>query len=329
MSRSLTAYHLKYMFELLLPITAIIFGIAVLVWSADKFVEGAASLALNYGLSPMIIGLTIVSIGTSAPEMIVSATAALNNAPGLAIGNAIGSNIANIALVLGATALISAIPIKTGLLKREFPFLILITLVTGYMLSDFQLTQIEAFILMLGILPFIWLVFKFPGDHDGEVEEDSIHKLTTQMSYFWLTLGFALLLISSKFLVWGATEVATFFGVSELIIGLTIVAIGTSLPELAASVTSALKGHHDIALGNIIGSNIFNLLGVVGIAGVFGTFSFETDAFYRDFFIMAGLTLLLALRIYIKPSKPFGQWLGLLFLASYGIYLLFLYYDSL
>ncbi len=283
-------------------IAALIIGLALLVWSADRFIAGAAATAKNLGMSPMLIGMTIVSIGTSAPEILVSAIAAIGGNPGLAVGNALGSNIANIGLVLGITALIAPLPINMKLMRKEIPLLLGITLLAGAVMIDGQITLIDSLILVAAlVLSLLWL---FKGDSDSMADQDEeIPDMPQGKAVFWLLLGLALLIGSSRMLVWGAINIATSFGISDVIIGLTIVAIGTSLPELAASVASALKRHHEIALGNVVGSNIFNLLAVLPVPGFFATVAIAPDVMSRDYLTMAGLTALVAALIIIMRKK--------------------------
>ena len=311
---------------MLSAIAALLAGLIILVWSADRFVIGAAATARSIGISPLVIGLTIVSLGTSAPEMFVSATAALDGAGALAVGNALGSNIANIGLVLGITALVSAIPLQKKLIKKEIPILLLVTIIAGLVLVDLELTMTDAAILIVTLIIAVYLLFQQTSDSGESIidedEQAAIDETSTGWAVFWLVAGLVALMVSSKMLVWGATYIAQAFGVSELVIGLTIVAIGTSLPELAASVASALKGHHDIAIGNVIGSNIFNLLAVLPIPALLSPLSIEEVVLHRDYGTMLGLTIGLIVIIAIsfksgRISKPIG---GLL-LMSYFAYL--------
>lgn len=283
---------------------AIIVGLAVLIWSADKFVNGAVSLARNAGISTMIIGLTVVAFGTSAPEMLVSATAALEGARGLAVGNAIGSNIANIGLVLGITALIAPLPIKPIVMKRELPLLLTVTLLAFITLYDNNLGVWDAIFLLslMGVSLFV-LTRKGPETPELDAELEEIPDESTKEALFWCFLGLAALIGSSKLLVWGATGLATWAGISDLIIGLTIVAIGTSLPEMAASIASAIKGHHDIALGNVIGSNLFNLLTVLPLPGLLNPGDIDGGSFLRDYGFMLGMTCLVSLFAYLMRSR--------------------------
>lgn len=312
---------------MILFFTAIAVGLIVLVLSADRFVNGAVATARNFGMSPMLIGLTIVAFGTSAPEMIVSGTAALADSSSLAVGNAIGSNIANIALVLGITALVSPIPLKSVVLKREFPVLVAATLAVALLFLDNHLGVLDGVIMIIILAISMYCLTRNNLDAPELIEEVAeIPSTSTPKAIIQLVISLALLLASSKLLVWGASGVARELGVSELIIGLTIVAIGTSLPELAASVASALKGHHDIALGNIIGSNLFNLLAVLPIPALLNPVMLGSEVLQRDYSIMLGLTILLAVSAYIMQKKGYlGRTLGSILLTAYVGYLALLY----
>jgi cation:H+ antiporter len=281
-------------------LVAIAGGFVLLTWSADRFVVGASALAFNLNVSPLIIGLTIVSMGTSAPEILVSAVASLQGNGGLAIGNALGSNIFNIALILGVTALIMPLNVHSSIVRREMPLLMGVTLLALLLLLDGTLGRIDGCILLSGMaLMLVWMTrigMKEKSSHDP-MEEEFADEVPTGMSMamagFWTLVGALCLLVSSKLLVWGAVAVAHAMGISDLVIGLTIVALGTSLPELAASVMSAFKNEHDIAIGNIIGSNIFNLLAVLGLPGLLNPGPVAAIVLTRDYPVMAGLTLAL------------------------------------
>ena len=284
---------------------AVVLGFALLVWSADRFVDGAASTAKHLGMPSLLIGILIVGFGTSAPEMVVSAIAAYEGNAGLALGNAIGSNIVNIALILGVTAIVSPIMVNSKIVKKEIPLLLLIVLLTGYLLLDNSLTLFEGVILLVSFFALVlWSVYtalKSRGDNlesemDIELKECS---MSLKLGVIWLIFGLILLIVSSRILVWGAVGVAVEFGVSDLIIGLTIVALGTSLPELAASVIAARKGEHDIAIGNVVGSNMFNLLAVIGIAVVIAPMNnIPLEVLQRDWIIMLLLTIALFVMAY-------------------------------
>lgn len=319
--------------SLIPAIVALIIGLIILVWSADRFVLGAAATARIMGISPLVIGLTIVSLGTSAPEIFVSIMAAFDGSGGLAVGNAIGSNIANIGLVLGVTALVAAIPIQKKLIKKEIPLLLLVTIIAGLVLADLTLDFVDAIILAITLIVAIYLLFQQTSDSGEAVidkdDQDAIESMPTKSAIFWLVVGLSALVISSKMLVWGATEIAHFYEISDLIIGLTIVAIGTSLPELAASVTSALRGHHDIAIGNIIGSNIFNLLAVLPIPGLIAPLVIDSEVMTRDYAMMLGLTISLIVIIALSYRRGvIPRFTGILLLASYAAYMGLLYVQS-
>jgi cation:H+ antiporter len=303
---------------------AIAFGLALLVWSADRFVEGSAATARYFGMPPLLIGMVIVGFGTSAPEMVVSALAASQGNPGIALGNAYGSNIANIGLILGVTALLSPIAVHSQVLRKELPILTAITALAAYQIWDGELTRIDALVLLAvfgGLLAWtIWQGLRQRADvlADEMEQELAEHAMPIKRALFWLVIGLILLIVSSRILVWGAVEIARGFGVSDLIIGLTIVAIGTSLPELAASVIATRKGEHDIALGNIIGSNFFNTLAVVGIAGVIHPMAVAQEVFSRDVLIMAALTVSLFVFGYgFRGPGRINRFEGAVLLASY------------
>ncbi len=278
-------------------LAALVVGLALLVWSADLFVEGSASTARHFGMPPLLIGMVVIGFGTSAPEMVVSVLAASQGNPGLALGNAYGSNITNIGLILGATALISPIAVHSQVLRKELPILSAVTILAAWQIWDGQITRTEAAVLLgVFVALMVWTIRQGlveKGDIlGGEVVlELEIHPLPISRSIFRLIIGLVLLIVSSRMLVWGAVDIARSFGVSDLIIGLTIVAIGTSLPELASAIAATRKGEHDLALGNILGSNLFNTLAVVGLAGAIHPMSVGPEVFSRDMLVMASLTL--------------------------------------
>jgi cation:H+ antiporter len=313
---------------MLYPIISLILGLIVLVWSADKFVFGAAGTAKNLGMSPLLIGLTIVSFGTSAPEILVSIMATIDNSGTLAIGNAIGSNIANIALVLGITALVAPLPVSQTVRNKEMPLMLAVTLIAGALMFNLKLDITDSIILFLALIISLVIFAKFQQKEDIN-DDDDIPKISTSTGIFWFVIGLILLIVSSKALVWGATQIATSLGVSELVIGLTIVAIGTSLPELAASVMSALKGQHDIAIGNVIGSNIFNLGAVMTIPGLVSTVDLQTDVFYRDYLLMLALSALLLTFCFLRKPAKIKRFEGSVFVAIYTAYMAVLYFTAI
>ncbi|RLB74900.1 MAG: calcium/sodium antiporter, partial [Deltaproteobacteria bacterium] len=287
--------------SLTLPAVALICGLILLVWSADRFVAGAAATARYAGMPPLLIGMVVIGFGTSAPEMVVSAISAAQGNPGLALGNAYGSNIANIALILGLTALISPITVKSGVLRKELPVLLVATLLGALLLFDLYLGRADAWILLFVFAIImgwsIWLGLRhrqdsLASDVDHVLEDEPMSR---RAALIWLVVGMLLLVASSRLLVWGAVEIARGFGVSDLIIGLTVVALGTSLPELASSLAAIRKGEHDLAIGNVIGSNLFNTLAVVGIAGAIAPLAIDREVLYRDSLLMVLLTLALFL----------------------------------
>lgn len=304
---------------MLWPVIAVVIGIALTVISADRFVEGAANLANRFGMSHFLIGLTIVSLGTSAPELLVSAVAAYEGSPGLALGNALGSNITNIALVLGTTAVLFPLLVSRPLVRRELPILIVLSLAVSALAAR-GIFDLWAGLLLLAALPI--LLYRLVRDEGDAVDDIEIPNYSLWVAIALTLGGLAVLLGSSKILVWGATELARLFGVSELVIGLTIVAVGTSLPELAASVASALKGKTDMALGTVIGSNMFNFLGVIGLAAVISPFAVEHDVLIRDLPWTVGLTVILWLIARFGTQGTISRTYGLLFLLLYVGYLL-------
>ena len=280
-----------------LALIAVVSGLALLVWSADLFVEGSASTARHFRMPPLLIGMVIVGFGTSAPEMLVSALAASQGNGGIALGNAYGSNITNIAMILGVTALISPIAVHSQVLRRELPILTAVTALAAWQLRDGEITRLDATVLLAvfgGLLAWsIWQGLRRKQDAlaDQMEQELDARAISMRRALSRLVLGLVLLLVSSRILVWGAVETARGLGVSDLIIGLTIVAVGTSLPELASSIIAARKGEHDIALGNVLGSNLFNTLAVMGIAGSIHPMAAGPEVFNRDMLVMAALTL--------------------------------------
>ena len=282
---------------MLLAFAAIAVGLVLLVWSADRFVEGAAATARHYGMPPLLIGMVIVGFGTSAPEMVVSALASSQGNPGIALGNAYGSNITNIALILGLTALISPIAVQSKILRKELPLLLLVTVVAAAQLWDNQLSRLDGIVLFVLFAAIMgWSIWKGLHTQSDILAEEIDHELTEhampiRAAIIWLIVGLLLLVGSSRLLVWGAVSIAQSLGVSDLIIGLTIVAVGTSLPELASSLVAARKGEHDIALGNVIGSNLFNTLAVVAIAATIHPLPVDPLVLYRDVALMSVLTL--------------------------------------
>ncbi|MDO6581844.1 calcium/sodium antiporter [Photobacterium sp. 2_MG-2023] len=312
---------------------AILLGFALLVWSADKFVDGAAASAGYLGMPPLLIGMVIVGFGTSAPEMVVSAMASIDGKPELALGNALGSNIVNIGLILGITAIIAPIAVQSNIIRKELPLLILIGILAGILLWDGELTRVEAVVLLIGFFGLIgWSIYSALKGKGDTLESETANELKAnnmplKKAVMWLLIGLVLLVVSSRILVWGAVTIAQSLGVSDLIIGLTIVALGTSLPELAASVAAARKGEHDIAIGNVVGSNMFNILAVIGIAGVISPISgIGVEVFARDWAVMMGLTVaLVVMCMGFRGPGRINRLEGLLLLIAIVAYNLFLF----
>jgi cation:H+ antiporter len=317
-------------------VVAVIVGLAVLLWSADKFVEGASAAADYAGVSPLLIGMLIVGFGTSAPEFVVSVSAALNGNPSIAIGNAYGSNIVNIALILGLTALIKPIRVKSGILKKELPILTGITLISFYFIYDLNIKRYEsALILGLFIIIVVWGIIedrKNSADNLNKEMEEKLesNNLSLFKALFFLTAGLVLLIASSKVLVWGALVITQKTGISDLMAGLTIVAIGTSLPELASSLAAIKRGSHDIALGNVIGSNMFNTLGVTGTAFLIHPSAISKDVIIRDFPVMFFLTIMVfVVGFGFKNQGRINRFEGFFLLSVYILYLLLLIYQTI
>jgi len=313
---------------------AIIAGFGLLVWGAERFVHGASAIAKNLGVPPLIIGLTVVGIGTSAPEILISIVAAYQGNPELAVGNALGSNITNIALVLGITAMVTPLTVRSETLRREYPIMFIIMLVSLMLLIDKHLGRLDGLILISGLfVMMLWMVVQGKKEKRDPMEkefEQEIPKISTKKALLWFAIGFILLLISSRGLVWGSVNIAKAAGISDLVIGLTIVAIGTSLPELAASIASALKKEHDIAIGNILGSNMFNLLAVLGIPGLVRPSMIDGAVLTRDFPFMIGLSIALFVMAYgFKGEGRINRFEGGLLVGGYISYMLVLYYTAI
>lgn len=312
---------------MLLALVVMIVGLALLTWSAERFIEGAAVTAGQLGMPPMLVGMVIVGFGTSAPELVVSALAASDGNPGIVLGNAYGSNITNIALILGITAVLHPITLHSRVVRKEIPILIGVTALAIFQLWDREITRLDAWVL-LGVFGAlmgwsIWEGLRQRSDAWGgeTAQELEAHAMPLGRAILWLVVGLVLLIVSSRMLVWGAVEIAHALGVSDLIIGLTIVAVGTSLPELASSIIATRKGEHDIALGNVLGSNLFNTLAVVGLAGAIRPMPVEAAILSRDLPVMMGLTVLL----FVLGYGFFGQgrinrWEGMAFLAFFAGY---------
>lgn len=309
----------------------LIVGLVLLVWSADKLVFGSAALARNIGISPLVIGMTILAMGSSAPEMMVSATAALDGKTDTAVGNVLGSNIANIALILGITALIKPLSISSTVIRRELPLMIAVTLLAGALLWDNHLGFYEGILLFVLFAAFILAMLKISrseqknGDslleeHESEIPEGA----SNWKAVMWVVIGLILLPLAASLLVDNSVIIAKYFGMSDLVIGLTIIAIGTSLPELAASLAGVLKGEDDMAVGNIIGSNVFNILAVMGLPGILNPSVLSSHAMGRDFWVMLAVSLLLVLMA-LGKSRSINRIEGAILFAAFLAYQVYLF----
>jgi cation:H+ antiporter len=284
---------------MLFPIAAVLAGLMLLIWSADRFVEGASASARHFGVPPLLVGMVIVGFGTSAPEMVVSVMAAAQGNPGLALGNAWGSNIVNMGLILGVTALIAPIRVRSVVVRKELPLLIAASLLSALLAWDLAISRADAGVLLLAFAALVvWSVVTARGHGEDALAQETATEMREgampmTRALMWLVVGFLVLVGASRLLVWGAVDIAQALGLSDMVIGLTVLAIGTSLPELASCVAAARKGEDDIALGNVLGSCLFNTLAVVGLAGVIAPMDVESGALTRDLPVMVGLTLLL------------------------------------
>ena len=319
-----------------LPLLAVVAGLAVLVWSADKFIDASATVARHFSLPPLLIGVVIIGFGTSAPELAVSVLSAMEGSPGIALGNAYGSNIANIALILGITALISPIVVQSQILRKELPVLTAVTALSLMLVWNLSISRVDALILLAVFAALMaWSVREgLRGGPDAfgtetETEVDA-HAMPIRTAWIWLGAGLLLLIASSRLLVWGAVTIAQGLGISELVIGLTVVAVGTSLPELASCIAAARKNEHDLAIGNILGSNLFNTLAVVGLAGVIHPLGVESSILTRDMAVMGGLTLALFAMGRSWRGRPgrISRFDGTLLVAAFVAYTAVLLYST-
>jgi cation:H+ antiporter len=312
---------------MLVNILMLCVGLAVLVISADKFVYGASAFARNLGLPPMLIGLTIVAMGSSAPEMFVAATASLEGMNDTAIGNVLGSNVANITLILGITALLGAISVSSKTLKREIPLMLAATVLAGYLIHDGMLTRVEgmiliaAFLLVMGGFIYQALSNKEADALDEELDNEIPKDVPTFHAIMWIIIGIVFLPLSAGWMVDGAVGIAKIYGLSDLVIGLTIIAVGTSLPELAACIAGVLKKEHELAIGNIVGSNLFNILAVLAIPALISPGEVDATAVNRDFYMVLGTSAALAVLVLSSGAKrQLTPWHGVLLLLTFVAY---------
>ncbi len=311
--------------DILLPIIALLSGFALLIWSADEFTENGAKIANIFKVSPLIIGLIIFGFGTSAPEMLVSGLAAMDGNTGLSIGNAIGSNIFNIALVLGISAIVTPIVVHEDILKKEWIFLMVATLCAGLLLSDGYLDVTDGLILLSLLVLFLAYTLKEAQNKKHHTFEDLEHvvdKSQTKKTWIMLVVSLTVLISSAKLVVYGGVEIAKFFQISDLIIGLTVVALGTSLPELAVSISSVLKKQFDMVVGNIIGSNLFNTIAVLAIPGLIHPSNVPEEVLSRDYPVMLLLTVLLFVVSYKFGKKHIiNRFEGVVLVSIFGVYM--------
>ncbi|MGF1725796.1 calcium/sodium antiporter [Photobacterium nomapromontoriensis] len=308
-------------------------GLTLLVWSADRLVFGAAALAKNFGVTPLVIGMTILAMGSSAPEMMVSATAALDGKTDTAVGNVIGSNIANIALILGITALLKPLSISSAIIRRELPLMMGVTLVAGLLMWNDYLGFMEGVLLIVLFIIFLLAMIRISrqaketGDPLVEEQESEIPEgVSNKAALIWTVIGLVILPYAASILVDSAVDIAKYFGMSDLVIGLTIIAVGTSLPELAASVASIFKGEDDMAVGNIIGSNVFNILAVMGIPALINPSALNPAIMDRDYPIMLGVSILLVIMA-LGKRRRINRVEGVILLASFIAYQGYLLYN--
>jgi cation:H+ antiporter len=312
-------------------VSFLIVGLILLVWSADRLVYGSAALARNFGISPLVIGMTILAMGSSAPEMMVSATAALADKSDTAVGNVLGSNIANIALILGITALIKPLSVSSAVLRRELPLMLMVTLIAGIILWDSYLSFYDGVILLSLFVGFILLMLKISREDNNkddvlleEQESEIPEGVKNSSAFLWMVVGLILLPMAADLLVDNAVFIAKEFGMSDLVIGLTIIAVGTSLPELAASLAGVLKGEDDMAVGNIIGSNVFNILAVMGLPGIINPSIVNDLAMGRDFWVMLGLSLILV-PMALGKSRSINRFEGSILFMAFAAYQAYLF----
>lgn len=323
---------------LLLPIILLVIGLILLVWSADYFIDGAASTAVRHNISPLIIGVVIIGFGTSMPEIVVSVVASLEGNPSLAVGNAVGSNITNIGLVLGVTALLAPIIVKSSVLKRELPILLFVTALGLALIMDHKLTMIDGVILLVILFCVLgWMIYankkaaqnnQLPPEMEQEVQ--SLPQYSSARAWVYMIGGIIVLTIGARMMVWGAVEIAEYFEVPELIIGLTILAIGTSLPELAAAISAALKNEVDMMIGNILGSNLFNILAVLAVPSILAPSLIDIDVLQRDYPIMLAFTVaMLLVALPRKGNATISRVEGFLLLSLFTAYLFLLYFNTM
>ncbi len=314
---------------MLLYAASLVVGIALLIWGADRMVIGASVTARQLGVSPMLVGLTVVGFATSAPEMVVSAMAAIDGVPNLAIGNAVGSNIANIGLIGGVTALCWPLLVESQTLRRQFPVMVAVSVLPVILIPDGMLGRVDALILLCAFVAFFYWITRLGMKTRGHdtIEAEYAAEIPVDMkpglAILWIVVGLALLIVGSKALVWGGENIARALQVSDTVLGVTVVAIGTSLPEMAVSILAARKGEHGLAFGNIIGSNSFNMLAVIGIVASIHPTVLDPETLVLHFPVMLGFTVVFFFMAYnytgtIRVSRAAGAILLAGFIAYQG-----------
>ncbi|MBK0097891.1 calcium/sodium antiporter [Erwinia sp. S63] len=314
--------------------TALLFiGLILLAYGADRLVFSAAILCRSFGIPPLIIGMTVVSIGTSLPELIVSFSAAQHGQMDLAVGTALGSNITNILLILGGAALLHPLTVHSNLIRRELPLMLLVSLLSGIMLFDNHLSRLDGIALLLIALGYLLIAIRIARraerDNNDTLTREQLAELPRDetgntVAFLWLAVALIILPMSTRMVIDNATVFADYFGVSELVMGLTLIAVGTSLPELATVLAGALKGEDDIAIGNLIGANIFNLAIVLGLPALVHPGSIDAHAFARDYWVMLGVSVLFALLCLLRKRR-IGRVAGTLLLTGFIAWVLWLW----
>ncbi len=310
---------------MLLAAALLVIGLILLVYGADRLVFSAAILCRSLGIPPLIIGMTVVGIGTSLPELIVSLSAATHGQMDIAVGTALGSNITNILLISGGAALLHPLTVHSNLVRRELPLMLLVTLLCGVMLFDNQLSRLDGVALIVIAALYLAFIIKIARraerDNNDSLTREQLAELPRDdagntVAFLWLAVALIMLPMSTRMVIDNATVIADYFGVSELVIGLTIISVGTSLPELATVIAGALKGEDDIAIGNLIGSNIYNIVIVLGIPALLYPGAIDAEAFARDYWVMLGVSALFTL-ICLRRSRRIGRAVGLLLLCGF------------
>ena len=303
--------------EIIIQLGILVIGFVLLIKGADWFVDGASGIAAKMGIPQLVIGLTIVAMGTSAPEAAVSISAALKGSADITIGNIVGSNILNILIILGLAALFAVLHVAKSTVKIEMPFMIVITAVLLLLGMDGTISLIDGIILLVLFAVFLVYLFMLSKKQGGDVPEEHHKELSMGKALLMVIIGLVLIILGSNLAVDGATAIARIFGMSERFIGLTIVALGTSLPELVTSVNAARKGNADIAIGNIVGSNIFNILFVIGISALITPVPFSL-AFIPDMLVAIGAAVLLW--VICLVGKKLNRPCGIIMLVCYALY---------